>query len=355
MRQVISSFLSEKIKVISFISIILVLYIHSGFHNTPNEIQGMSINITLQDIISGGLGRCAVPLFYMISGFLFFQHTENGISSIINKIKKRVNTLIVPYLIGCLFFPLMLIIIECIPGSERFMNSTFMQNLNLPLPEILYSAFYKTAGGNSPWAFQLWFLRDLIILILFSPILYWARKYIRTVFIIIIFLLTYYKPIISIIPIVPCFWFMFGDIIITHLNKLKSITALCGVFFLCGITLQIIYPNNLLLLYLNIFITILGIISFWNCYDYLIKNTFSLEKHSVLNLMTNFTFFIYLFHEPTLNIVRKIIVAIIGKNSIGFAISYLLSPWIFIVLAVAIGLLLKKRCNKVYSFLVGGR
>lgn len=32
-------FLSQKIKLLSLISIILVLYIHSGFHDYPNEIQ----------------------------------------------------------------------------------------------------------------------------------------------------------------------------------------------------------------------------------------------------------------------------------------------------------------------------
>lgn len=355
MRQAISSFLSDKIKVLSFISIILVLYIHSGFHNTPNEIQSMPINNTLQDIISEGLGQCAVPLFYMISGFLFFQHIESGMSAIINKIRKRVRTLIIPYLIGCLFFPLTLIAIESIPGSEKFMNSSFMHNINLTLSEILCSTFYKTAGGNSPWAFQLWFLRDLIILVIFSPILYYTRKFSKTITIAILFLLTYCKPLTSIVPIIPCFWFMFGDAILGYLNKLNSISIICGVLFISSIIFQIIYPENPIILYSKIPIIILGIIFFWNCYDYLIKKTFSLEKHSVLNSMTKFTFFIYLFHEPTLNIIRKIIVAIIGKNSIGFAISYLLSPWVFIAIAIVIGLLLKKKCSRVYSVLVGGR
>ena len=51
-----TKFLSDKIKVLSFISIILVLYIHSGFHNYPNEIQGMVFNSNLQNFISGMIG-----------------------------------------------------------------------------------------------------------------------------------------------------------------------------------------------------------------------------------------------------------------------------------------------------------
>ncbi len=34
-----NQYFSEKIKVVSFFSIILVLYIHSGFHDYPHEIQ----------------------------------------------------------------------------------------------------------------------------------------------------------------------------------------------------------------------------------------------------------------------------------------------------------------------------
>lgn len=59
---------SEKLKVLSFVVILLMLYIHSSFYDIPNEIQGMAFNHYLQESISGMLGRCAVLLFYAISG-----------------------------------------------------------------------------------------------------------------------------------------------------------------------------------------------------------------------------------------------------------------------------------------------
>ena len=54
----ITSYLSAKLRILSFFSIILVLYIHSGFHDYPHEIQGMTFNFKLQDFISGMMGRC---------------------------------------------------------------------------------------------------------------------------------------------------------------------------------------------------------------------------------------------------------------------------------------------------------
>lgn len=71
-----NQYLSDKIKILSFYAIILVLYIHSNFHNYPHEILGMEMNHILQNTISVIIGQCAVPLFYMISGYLFFSKCE---------------------------------------------------------------------------------------------------------------------------------------------------------------------------------------------------------------------------------------------------------------------------------------
>ena len=58
-----TQYLSDKIKLLSFLAIILVLHIHSNFHDYPHEILGMKFNHYLQSAISTQLGRCAVPFF----------------------------------------------------------------------------------------------------------------------------------------------------------------------------------------------------------------------------------------------------------------------------------------------------
>ena len=117
----ITDYISDKIKVLSLVAIVLVLYIHSGFHDYPHEILGMQFNHYLQDAVSGKLGRCAVPLFYMISGFLFFQHVDS-VSDVLGKMRKRVKTLLVPYIIGALFFPLCCLLVEHVPFAAKMSN-----------------------------------------------------------------------------------------------------------------------------------------------------------------------------------------------------------------------------------------
>jgi hypothetical protein len=58
---------------------------------------------------------------------------------------------------------------------------------------------------------------------------------------------------------------------------------------------------------------------------------------------------------PALSIIRKLIILLVGKNSLGYLFSYFLSPILFIIIAISIGILLKKYIPKFYSFSVGGR
>lgn len=238
-----TQYLSQKIRILSFLSIILVLYIHSGFHDYPNEIQGMTFNFKLQEVISGMLGRCAVPLFYAISEYLFFLGLDDGkekddYGKLGIKIKKRFRTLFVPYIIACLF----------------------------------PAAFY--------------FIMEQIFLLL------------------------------------------------------------CIV--------QMSYFSDCWK-YLNIPIIILGMVSVWIVYDKICPNTFDIRNHKILMTVCSFTFFIYLFHEPTLNIVRKIIIIPFHHSSFGFAVSYLLNPWIFAFICIIVGMAFKKVLPRVYNICVGGR
>lgn len=348
-----NQYLSDKIRILSFCSIILVLYIHSGFHDYPHEILGMKVNHVLQDTISGMIGQCAVPLFYMISGYLFFLNTEKGMASITKKMKKRIRTLLIPFIIACLFFPAFYLLLEIIPGTDRFINSQndFSNNFRQPVTNILLSLFYKTPGGTQPWAFQLWFLRDLIIVIVISPLLFYIKQRIRKeVIVIILFLLFFTKT--NIFPCSACFWFMFGDAYLTQFNQLKIQWTV--PLFICTSIIEHLFIKQAPF-FLSVPITIIGVACIWNIYDKIVSKTFKLDNHNILKILSGFTFFIYLYHEPALNIIRKIIVVICGQTSLGFAISYLISPWIFAICAVFIGFILKKTLPHFYSIIVGGR
>lgn len=350
----ISHYTSDKIRLLSLILIIFVLYIHSGFH--ADEIEGMVINDRVQEFVSGMMGRCAVPLFYMISGYLFFLKVPEGMKSIYGKMRKRVGTLVVPYIIGCLFFVGFGVLLAVLPGVSKYMNSSMMPLFSKPVGEILCSIFYD-AGNGSPCAFQLWFLRDLILIVATSPLWYLCLKHLKWGFVVVTFGLTYLQ--IPHAPFYALFWFVLGGVLTRvkiEMGDGRIKAAMFGLYlFLIISIVQLFFPDIIDWSLLRIPIILLGIFGSWGLYDVVMRKDFCLSQHQWLATACHFTFFIYLFHEPTLNIFRKLIVVIIGKNAIGYLVSYLLSPWIFIIVSIPIAAFFKRHFVSIYKVCVGYR
>lgn len=107
--------------------------------------------------------------------------------------------------------------------------------------------------------------------------------------------------------------------------------------------------------FVTIPVNLIGVMAVWGLYDIITPKKFALSKHKFLGLACQFTFFIYLYHEPTLNILRKLLIIPLGRTSAGFAINYLVSPWVFVLLMIPVGMLLRKYLHAFYELLVGGR
>lgn len=350
-----SDFLSDKFKILSFVLIIFVLYIHSGFH--ADELNGMQVNNFVQDFISGKIGRVAVPLFFMISGYLFFLNTAVGLAAISKKISKRVHSLLLPYIFGCLFFILFFFLLRFVPGASRHMRGNINFVYDNTVFSLLKNIFWISDGGTTPLAFHLWFLRDLILIVAITPLLYYILGWFKWWSLPILFGLTYLTVIPSSI-FSSLFWFSLGSVFaLTNTNielKVKFRGYLLLLFYaILSLYEQVYGQGNFI--FLQIPVTLLGCIGLWLSYDNVVPRNFQLSKHKSFTTLCGFTFFIYLFHEPTLNVVRKVIVLSIGKNSVGYLVSYLLSPLVFVMFAVICGLVLKKVIPFIYVKLVGGR
>lgn len=351
----INQYLSDKLRILSFFSIILVLYIHSGFHDYPHEIQGMTFNFKLQEFISGMMGRCAVPLFFAISGYLFFQGIDkddaHAYAKLWMKIRKRIRTLLIPYLIACLFPAIFYLILEYIPGVDGFMNTKgFSENFEKPLLELCYYLFWD-AGNGSPYAFHLWFLRDLILIVVLSPLLYMMNKWTGKATVCgLFFVLSYFS--IPVLPIYGMFWFLLGACFLDKFSGIKSFGL--PIVFLLFCVLEMIFPV-FIWEYLQIPIILSGVLSFWTLYDKLVPATFDFGRHKHWMTFCSFTFFIYLYHEPTLNVVRKLLVVPFPHSSLGFAFGYLASPWLFALIWVGVGIVFKRLFPRIYGICMGGR
>lgn len=119
----------------------------------------------------------AVPVFFIISGYLFFQGHFNK-ESYIKKIKKRFWTLFIPYFI----WNTLLFLITTFKGDihPSFIDA-YWSNCK-PYYEGINYLGYKYVPAADPINFPLWYVRDLMCLCLSSPIIYMLIRYLGGAF-----------------------------------------------------------------------------------------------------------------------------------------------------------------------------
>ncbi len=352
---------SNKIKIISLLAMMMVIYLHSvnlkelGLSHKSASIFIITfenMNIYIQNLISRGLTKVAVPLFFIISGFLFFLNT----TSYKSKIQKRFYTLLIPYLFWAFLYVLIIFILQTTPILQSYFNSELIKNLSFS--ELLYHTWIE------PKNYPLWFLRDLIFLVLISPLLnFFTRNYTIPYFTLL--LLVWYLHIFyagaqysSIIG--PILFFSFGvylsywkDYFLSFQLKDSLFRYLLIVYFtllLVGAFLATFYPDNrIFIIFLLRTSTLLGIPVFWFMLDrYFIRS-------KVLLFLSQFTFLFFVFQEPMLTILKRGAYLLLGKTPESSLFIYFMLPILIIILLTATGLLLKRYLPKFSKIVTGNR
>ena len=349
-RYEITPYFSEKIKVLSLFAIIIVFYQHSGI--IDNSYKTFLPPVIAYYSTAGFWGNCAVPLFYAISGFLFFYRAKE-LTIVFDKIKKRVRTLVVPFVIAAMYYPLVFILFEMSPLAEYIDRGSYLDFCkNSSCLDILRMLFWGSSDGY-PWAYHLWFMRDLIIIVALSPLIYFFRKYtglfsmaIPVVFLFIFPHLRFLEGLI---------WFVYGSIFLDKLDKLPRM----GIFIISLLYILVvfyrIFTGDSPSIVMRMVEIGLGLTSIWGLFNVIVPQTFSLCSHRFLFWGSQFTFFLYLYHEPVFQFFVKFIVLVLGKNAIGFSIAIILPPIVFIPIGILFGRYIKKRYPIFYGMLVGGR
>ena len=230
--------------------------------------------------------------------------------------------------------------IALLPFANSYMNWSPVYILKENWLDIIKHIYFDY-GGGAPLAYHLWFLRNLIIIIAFSPLLFYIHKYLKYYFIIPILLLDYLIPYNSLI--MSLLWFYIGGALV-YLDikiNLRKVAYVCLPFFLILVITQLIFDIRFSK-YIVYAITIFNIITIWSSYNLFVPKNFSLKNKPILYEMCSITFFLYLFHLPIINIIKKIIIMIFGANSFGYSFGYLFTPIIFLLISLFVTTFLNK-------------
>ena len=354
--------LSKSIDFMRFPMIVGVVFIHAlGVSaivggKTYGFFGAVPIYSFCSNLFSNILGRVCLIIFWFTSGYLFFYKTDFSFDVYKKKIKKRVHTLLIPFLFWNAFSLIIYYIFMHIPQ----MNTWFSYkeySLNY-IATNMWGKFTKH-GLNFPFAYQFWFIRDLFVISLLTPIIYLiiAKTKKFCILLLIFFgLYSFYIPYICSAGLNSSGLYFFSLGAFFSINKINMVTfsrKYKYIFLLYPIIVFIILYNNMIYnKYMSLLNLILGIGFFFYITAWLLEN----NKISVNNFLLKSSFFIFAIHEPwLLKQSRKIFFSIINPDSdLKITLLYFTVVIITIVVSLLIYNILSKFLPKFTAIITGG-
>lgn len=339
-----TQWLSDKIRFMSFLMMVMIVILHA---NLMRYTTGISHDI--QVLITEGITRVAVPAFFFISGFLLmYKFKGNPKSFFISKIISRIKSLFIPFVIWSLIGLGLVYVIETMDIIPYNLTNRHEFTLKSILTEIFV---YPTI------CFQLWFIRDLFLLVLLSPAIYCIIYIMRYDWLIIGLLLSTLTYSIGILSYDGIYFFGAGMYVSLYhkewmnlrWNNHKIILAATATLFiiLCVLTVDLELPRML-----QIIRNATGAVSIWGFYD-LGRFDFS---SNMAKILLSLSFFIYLFHLPLSGVIQKILInqLPLTSNSL-YNCTYILCITLTLCISVLVGMYAKLKLPSLYKILTGGR
>lgn len=349
---------SKILTILKGLAILMVIMIHCDFRDRLPYDYSQSLDLYGQCLTREVVFN-AVPLFFFVSGFLFFLNK----GSIWDKWKKRIKTLLLPYLIWCTLYFLYLFFMQRVLGLESFFSGSGGGKLKL-IRDFDFKDFflmYWNIRDGGPILAPLWFLRNLIVLSLLAPVFKFLIErlgFIFWAFLLVNFLFLHY----SFTPLSDSNLFFFGSgiYLLTIKENFNLFTTIDNM------SVWIISLINIILLILT-----MVFYSKDSSYYQLSHNMFMISNSvfifKIVSLLVSkyemkrmlaisgASFFIYLAHEPWISYFQTFFYK--GVHAPEFVIAIM--PWFFVALAVCytyVGyLLLKNYLPSVLNVLTGAR
>lgn len=213
---------SQSLDLLRFPLALVVLIIHvfntRGFalRGSQVSVEDMPVLLEINHFIDGFLRGQSVPIYFFISGFVFFLGVEMTRGVYARKLRNRVHTLLIPYIVWNII-DVLIVLARHLP----MFSSVFPNIHNMPL-DFSLSAILETFWDSSKGIFALqaaddgaplfpqdkplWFLRDLMIVVLCTPLICWMLKRMRHYFVWVLGIL----------------WFVLEYWSLGHVNQLLS-------------------------------------------------------------------------------------------------------------------------------------
>lgn len=357
--------ISDCISTMRFPLAVLVVFIHSFGY--PKAVDTLAIDYTsltltnvydlLRVAVSHVIAHSAVPTFFLISGYLFFRSMQQWNTAIWKrKMQSRIHTIVIPYILWISVY-VAYILLQKAAGIVLYEKP--WSNISDYLAEQgwlhIYWDSYRwnidrvnllgwQTPSSAPALVPFWFMRDLIVVFLFTPVIHWCVCKFRAKFILALFvcyILQLWVPV-SGLSITATFFFSFGAW--CSITGKDTMLMKRWLKMACGIATMLLFPimvyydghntdmgNRLYPVF--VFLLVISAIFFF------IRLT-SNRKILIINViqeMGGYSFFIFASHIFVLEHISWLINKTLSTmGTIGDIIAYLFTPLLTIAICIFI-------------------
>ena len=366
----ISRFLSQKLRFYTFISIVLLLFVH-GYnlketyllpHSTVDEPLGITTFFEL--FIANGILRFRIPLLFIISGFIYALQDRIPYKE---QVKKRAFTLLVPYLLWSAVGLAITFLWQQFPVTAQAVLDARLDQLgdNRPYAAIGWSGILFR-WLLAPIAFQVWFILALFLYDLLYPFIRWVLGKNAILWLGITFILWAFEISFLVFDCRGLFFFSLGVWLQkTNFNLEKKpkwlSLGLAWLFFIgfCVIKTFMAFEldpaSPVTYWILNILHTVSvlsGILAVWFGADRLVK--WCMRRHWFV-WATSFSFFVFGLHAPLVVYLTRLCYLYIHEIPNYRLLTYLLVPVIILAFSIAMAAAMRKLLPGLYRLATGGR
>lgn len=290
--------------------------------------------VALRRVVSV-FNAAAVPIFFVVSGYLLFSKPFDYKDSI----TKKLHSLIIPFLIwNTIYFLLEIVMSQFFPEYCETWDGT--------AAGLLTYYFGIPMSGTMPIYAPLWFLRDLIVLNLLSCGIKLVFDHVNHWLVGLFLLILWLSPINNQARQSVCF-FCFGGLLGSYkgtfvFRKPMIPAVLCSI---SGLFISICSSNE----YLRRIAIMLYVMSIMLCFS----RDFNIQK--LLIKLMPYSFAIYILHGKIISIIQRLMVNILPQTTPVVMLVYLLLPIAVIVGCILLAKILNYLSPQLFSIAIGDR
>lgn len=339
-----------------------------------DNLSGYDFYSLFKVLCSGTIALVAVPTFFFISGYLFFNKiAKMDIGVYKSKITKRFGSLVVPYVLwNILCIPMMFAVMYGEVWSGTRAESTINDFINNSRWEyFLWSftsgdaAFDNIFGWHqlkqAPILSTFWFVRDLIIMSLLSPLIWWYVKKTKVwglAFLFAIYVFRIWPHITlgsqALFFVFGAYWSINGKSLTINSKVVKysnyALTAIVLIALVCLLGNYTYWGAQLAPLFtLTGFFTLISLTS---------GIAVSRPAFKFPELLTSSSFFVYALHIEFALPMGFFICKTLFRGTANPALltlQYIITPCVIYAICLATYICMKKICPKFLSLLNGSR